>query len=125
MELFKEFRFEAAHFLPKVPEGHKCGRMHGHSYTVVLRVGGTVGAETGWVVDYADLEQAWSRHVHAALDHRTLNEIDGLANPTTEALVVWIWERLRAAIAALGARLVEIEVRETASHGCVYRGSPS
>ena len=117
MRLFKEFSFESAHRLPNVPEGHKCARLHGHSFHVRVTVDGPVGAESGWVMDFADLKSAFAP-VHDALDHRYLNEIDGLENPTSEHLARWIWRRLAGALPGL----VEIEVRETCTSGCAYRG---
>lgn len=91
----KTFDFDAAHWLPQVPEDHKCRRMHGHTYRVEVRVRGGVRSD-GFVCDYADIAAAW-QPIHDALDHRLLNEIPGLENPTTEVLVVWIAERLKAA----------------------------
>lgn len=117
MRLFKEFSFEAAHRLPNVPDGHKCARLHGHSFQVRVTVDGPVGERTGWVMDFADLKAAFGP-VYERLDHRYLNEIDGLENPTSEVLSRWIWRELRTSVPGL----VEIEVRETCTAGCIYRG---
>ena len=117
MRLFKEFSFEAAHRLPNVPDGHKCARLHGHSFHVRVTIDGPVGERTGWVIDFADLKAAF-RPVYERLDHRYLNEIDGLENPTSEILSRWIWRQLRTSLPGL----VEIEVRETCTSGCIYRG---
>jgi 6-pyruvoyltetrahydropterin/6-carboxytetrahydropterin synthase len=117
MRLYKDFSFEAAHRLPNVPAGHKCARLHGHSFQVRVSVDGPVGDETGWVMDFADLKAAF-RPVHDRLDHQYLNDIAGLENPTSEVLAQWIWGELRASLPGL----VEIEVRETCSTGCIYRG---
>ena len=117
MLLFKEFSFEAAHRLPNVPEGHKCARLHGHSFHVRVTVEGPVGEETGWVMDFAELKDAF-RPLLDRLDHRYLNEISGLENPTSEVLARWIWRELRASLAGLNA----VEVRETCTSGCIYRG---
>jgi 6-pyruvoyltetrahydropterin/6-carboxytetrahydropterin synthase len=116
-EIFKEFTFEAAHRLPNVPEGHKCARLHGHSYRVEVRVGGEVGEESGWVVDFADLSAAFNP-LRAQLDHYYLNEVPGLENPTSEVLAKWIWDRLEATLPGLK----EVLVRETCTSGCSYRG---
>jgi 6-pyruvoyltetrahydropterin/6-carboxytetrahydropterin synthase len=116
-EIFKEFTFEAAHRLPNVPEGHKCARLHGHSYRVEVRVGGEVGEESGWVVDFADLSAAF-KPLHSQLDHYYLNEVPGLENPTSEVLAKWIWDRLESSLSGL----VEVLVRETCTSGCSYRG---
>ena len=116
-EIFKEFSFEAAHRLPHVPEGHKCARLHGHSFHVRVTVRGTIGERTGWVIDFADVKRAVAP-VHDRLDHRYLNEIPGLENPTSEVLARWIWQEVAAALPGLAA----VEVRETCTSGCVYRG---
>jgi 6-pyruvoyltetrahydropterin/6-carboxytetrahydropterin synthase len=117
MELFKEFGFEAAHRLPAVPADHKCARLHGHSFRVEVHVTGEVGLDSGWVMDFADLGAAW-QPLHDQLDHRYLNEVPGLDNPTSEILAVWIWERLRPGLPGLSC----ITVRETCTSGCSYRG---
>ena len=117
MRIFKTFRFESAHRLPHVPEGHKCGRLHGHSYVVEVHVEGPVGRTSGWVVDFADLETAW-KPLDEALDHRLLNEVEGLENPTSENLARWVWTKLKPRLPIL-ARVV---VRETCTTGCEYAG---
>ena len=117
MRLYKDFSFEAAHRLPNVPDGHKCARLHGHSFQVRVTVDGPVGERSGWVIDFADLKTAF-QPVHNRLDHRYLNEIPGLENPTSEIIARWIWRELSGALAGLA----EIEVRETCTTGCIYRG---
>ena len=117
MEIFKEFTFEAAHRLPHVPVGHKCSRLHGHSYHVAIYVEGPVSGESGWVRDFADLSVAMAP-VLACLDHNYLNEIDGLDNPTSEVIAAWIWDRLRPSLSDLS----QVVLRETCTAGCVYRG---
>jgi len=117
MRLYKDFSFEAAHRLPNVPTDHKCARLHGHSFQVRVSVDGPVGERSGWVVDFAELKAAF-RPVYDQLDHRYLNEIAGLENPTSENLARWIWRQLRPSLPGLA----EIEVRETCTTGCMYRG---
>ena len=117
MRIYKEFSFEAAHRLPNVPDGHKCARLHGHSFHVRVSVDGPIGTRSGWVMDFADLKAAF-RPVHDQLDHRYLNEIGGLENPTSENIARWIWRALQPGLPGLA----EIEVRETCTSGCVYRG---
>jgi 6-pyruvoyltetrahydropterin/6-carboxytetrahydropterin synthase len=119
VEIYKEFRFEAAHLLPNVPPGHQCARLHGHSYRVVVRLEGELDPRAGWVRDFADLSSAMSPLIQC-LDHHDLNEIDGLENPTSEILARWLWERLLPALPELS----EVEVCETVNSGCVYRGEP-
>ncbi len=117
MELFKTFTFEAAHALPNVPEGHKCRRLHGHSFHVSVHVTGPVDNQTGWVMDFADIKAA-CQPIHEALDHRYLNEIPGLENPTSEHIARWIWQRLESSLPNLSL----VSVRETCTSGCHYRG---
>ncbi len=117
MEIYKDFTFEAAHRLPAVPEGHKCRRLHGHSFRVRVVVAGPQGEASGWVQDFAALKEAF-QPLHEHLDHHYLNEIPGLENPTSENLAVWIWERLEPRLPMLS----RVEVRETCTSGCIYRG---
>ncbi len=116
MEVFREFTFEAAHRLPHVPAGHKCGRLHGHSYRVEVHVRGPVQSEAGWVMDFADIKERVAP-VHEQLDHRYLNEVEGLDNPTSENVARWIWDRLCPVLP-----LTRVVVRETCTTGCVYEG---
>ena len=118
MEIYKEFTFEAAHRLPNVPAGHKCARLHGHSFTVRLTVRGPLDGRLGWVMDFADLKSAF-RPIHDQLDHNYLNDVAGLENPTSEVIARWIWERMVVAVPGLAA----VEIRETCTSGCVFRGS--
>ncbi len=117
MEIFKEFTIEAAHRLPHVPPGHRCGRLHGHSFRIEIYVKGDVDSVTGWVVDFGEIKRAFGS-IHDVLDHNYLNEIDGLANPTSENLSRWIWMRLRPMLPLLS----KIIVRETCTSGSIYQG---
>jgi 6-pyruvoyltetrahydropterin/6-carboxytetrahydropterin synthase len=117
MEIFADFRFEAAHRLPNVPPDHKCARLHGHSFRVRVTVTGEVNPKAGWIIDYGDVSAAFAPTLDA-LDHHYLNEIDGLENPTSEMLALWIWRRLGPTLPGLSA----VEVRETCNTGCIYRG---
>jgi len=117
MEIFREFTVEAAHRLPNVPAGHKCARLHGHSFRLEVHVSGSVGEETGWVLDFADIKVAF-RPLEKMLDHNYLNEIPGLENPTSENLAKWIWNRLAGGLPGLSS----VVVRETCTSGCIYRG---
>ena len=117
MELRKSFQFEAAHLLPLLPRAHKCRRLHGHSFTVEVVVGGECDSKLGWVMDYADIKAAFAP-LYQQLDHNYLNEIPGLENPTSERLAEWIWARLKPALPMLS----EVVVAETCTAKCVYRG---
>ncbi|MDX9875427.1 MAG: 6-carboxytetrahydropterin synthase QueD [Spongiibacteraceae bacterium] len=116
-EVFKEFQFEAAHRLPNVPAGHKCARLHGHSFVVRISVTGEVDPKLGWVMDFAEIRTAFAP-LYERLDHHYLNDIPGLENPTSENLARWIWDELVSRLPGLSA----VEVRETCTSGCVYRG---
>lgn len=117
VRLVHEFRFEAAHRLPKVPAGHKCMRLHGHSFKVEVAVRGPVQAETGWFLDYQKLYDAWAP-LHEQLDHNYLNEVHGLENPTSEVLAKWIWDRLRPSLPSLA----RVTIFETCDARCEYEG---
>lgn len=117
VELTKEFTFEAAHSLPRVPAGHKCGRLHGHSFRVEVTVRGAVDVRTGWLMDFGELKEQF-RPLEEQLDHRFLNEVPGLENSTSENIARWIWERLKPQVPPLWS----ITVHETCTSKCVYRG---
>ena len=117
MEIFKEFTFEAAHRLPNLPAGHKCSRLHGHSFLVRVFVKGELDPSLGWVMDFAEIK-AICKPVIERLDHYYLNDIEGLENPTSERIAVWLWGALKPALPALS----RIEVRETCTAGCSYSG---
>jgi 6-pyruvoyltetrahydropterin/6-carboxytetrahydropterin synthase len=117
MDIFKVFSIEAAHRLPNVPLAHKCARLHGHSFRVEIHVSGPVGGETGWVMDFADIKEAF-QPLFAQLDHHYLNEVEGLSNPTSEHLARWIWQRLRPSLPMLS----KVIVNETCTSGCIYQG---
>ena len=117
MEIWKEFRIEAAHLLPHVEEGHKCGRLHGHSFQVTVHVRGPVDADSGWVQDFADIKKAF-KPLYDQLDHHYLNEVAGLENPTSEQLARWIWDRLQPGLPMLSKVVTE----ETCTSGCIYTG---
>jgi len=117
MEIYKDFSFESAHLLPNVPAGHKCGRLHGHSFQVRVVVTGQVGETTGWIMDFADIK-AVVKPIIKQLDHYYLNEIEGLENPTSENIAKWFWDKLKPDLPELS----RVEVNETCNSGCIYRG---
>jgi 6-pyruvoyltetrahydropterin/6-carboxytetrahydropterin synthase len=117
MEIFKQFTIEAAHWLPNVPPGHKCGRMHGHSFRIEVYISGPLDPQLGWVMDFADLKEIF-RPIEDQIDHRCLNEIPGLENPTSENLARWLWNKLQPDLPMLS----KIVVQETCTSGCIYRG---
>lgn len=117
MEIYKAFTIEAAHHLPNVAEGHKCRRLHGHSFRIEVHLAGPVTEKEGWVQDFADIADAF-RPIYETLDHNYLNEIPGLENPTSENLARWIWVRLKPNL----AQLSKVVIQETCTAGCVYAG---
>jgi len=118
VELTKTYGFEAAHRLPMVPPDHKCARMHGHSFRIDVVVSGEVDETLGWLVDFGDISAVVEPLLKRELDHRTLNDVPGLENPTSERLALWLWRRLSPALRGLSA----ITVQETCTARCTYRG---
>tara|TARA_B110000495_G_C22636402_1_gene378154 strand:- start:17 stop:382 length:366 start_codon:yes stop_codon:yes gene_type:complete len=116
MKLYKEFTFEAAHKLPLVPSDHKCFQLHGHSFKARVYVQGPVN-EMGWVIDFGDLKAICKPWIKM-LDHSYLNEIQGLDNPTSENIAIWLWGKLEEDLPQLSA----VEIMETCSSGCIYSG---
>ncbi len=118
MDIFRIFTIEAAHRLPNVPAGHKCSRVHGHSFRIELHVSGEIDAHTGWVMDFAEMKAAF-QPTYDRLDHHYLNDIVGLENPTSENLARWIWQQAKPTLPGLS----KVVVHETCTSGCVYTGS--
>lgn len=118
VELVKDFRFEAAHYLPNVPDGHKCRRMHGHSFHGEIAVRGPIDPVIGWLVDFADLKRTVDP-ILARLDHYVLNEVEGLENPTSERIAIWMWEQLARSL----PQLHRVTIEETCTTRCNYYGA--
>lgn len=117
MDIFKVFSIEAAHQLPNVPEGHKCARLHGHSFRIEIHLSGPLDPHTGWVMDFAEVKAAF-RPIFERLDHHYLNDIEGLDNPTSERIAEWIWDHLKPALPLLS----QVVVHETCTAGSRYCG---
>lgn len=117
--IFKEFTFEAAHRLPNVPPGHKCARLHGHSFRTEIHVTGNLDPRLGWICDFGHIKQAF-QPLMDVLDHHFLNEVPGLENPTSEVLAAWIAEKLKPELPGL----VRVVVRETCTSGCIHEVRP-
>ncbi len=117
MDIFRIFTIEAAHRLPNVPAGHKCARLHGHSFRVELHVSGEVDERTGWIMDFAEVKAIF-QPVYDRLDHHYLNDIAGLENPTSENLARWIWNEIKSQLPLLS----KVIVHETCTSGCSYSG---
>jgi len=117
VRLTHEFRFEAAHRLPKVPPGHKCQRLHGHSFKIEVTVHGPVNPETGWFIDFGVLQDEWKK-IYDIVDHNYLNDVPGLENPTSEILAHWLWTQMKPSVPSLS----KITVFETCDARCEYEG---
>jgi len=117
MNIFKIFTLEAAHRLPNVPEGHKCSRLHGHSFRVELHLDGPVDPLSGWVMDFSEVKSIF-KPLYEQLDHHYLNDIEGLENPTSENLAIWIWNQTKPLMPLLS----EVVVHETCTAGSRYKG---
>lgn len=117
MKITQVFTFEAAHRLPRVPRNHKCFNLHGHSYRVDLQLEGPVDPESGFVVDFFDIEAAFGPLL-LQLDHQYLSEVQGLENPTAENIAVWIWNHTKPAL----HQLSKVVVYETPLCWAEYEG---
>jgi 6-pyruvoyltetrahydropterin/6-carboxytetrahydropterin synthase len=118
VELTREYGFEAAHRLPRVPADHKCARMHGHSFRIEVTIAGEVDEAMGWLQDFGDITAIVEPMIKRELDHRTLNDVAGLENPTSEVLCGWLWGRLKPQLPTLSA----ITVHETCTARCTFHG---
>lgn len=117
MEISRTFDLQAAHFLPATPAAHKCHAMHGHTWSVRIGVTGPIDPVLGWIVDYAEIDAAWTERVHARLDHTVLN--DTIPNPTTELLAGWIYAAMQSKLARLGVRVSRVEIQEGNRNRCI------
>lgn len=112
----KSFTLDAAHWLPEVPEGHKCGRLHGHTYTIILGLEGEIDGKMGWVQDFGEVSRVFAPLMDM-FDHHCLNEIEGLENPTAEVMAAWIFHRLEKDLPLLA----DVTVCETPTAAAVFR----
>lgn len=117
MRIHKEFRFDSAHYLPNLPKGHRCGNLHGHTFTVELHFEGDVPDDIGWLRDFGEIDKQF-KPILETLDHCCLNEIEGLSNPTSENIAIWIWNKTKP----LFSDLFQVTVKETPSSSASYRG---
>jgi len=117
MLIFKQFSFDSAHYLPHVPDGHKCREMHGHTYRVLFWLEGPLQSHLGWVADFGEVKQIIAPVIDR-IDHKVLNQIEGLENPTCELIAVWLWQQVKPRL----PQLAKIELHETPTSGAVYEG---
>ena len=114
-ELKQQFQIESARFLPNLPSEHPCSRIHGHSFKIILRLVGGLDPKIGWVRDYHEISLTMAPLLKE-LDHRTLNEVSGLENPTSELLAKWIFDKAKPQL----AELVSVSIQETSLTECTY-----
>jgi 6-pyruvoyltetrahydropterin/6-carboxytetrahydropterin synthase len=119
MQIFKQFTFDSAHFLPNVPEGHKCREIHGHTYKLIIYLEGKPGSQTGWILDFGSIRNAVDPLIKM-VDHKLLNGVAGLENPTCELIAAWFWKHLKPTL----PNLSKIELFETPTSGVIYQGEP-
>jgi 6-pyruvoyltetrahydropterin/6-carboxytetrahydropterin synthase len=117
MKIFKQFTFDSAHFLPHVPDGHKCKEIHGHTYRLTIFVEGDLEKTLEWVMDFAEMKGVIDPVVKS-IDHKLLNNISGLENPTCEIIAVWLWNKIKPSLPLM----TKIELHETPTSGAVYEG---
>ena len=118
MTIFKQFTFDSAHFLPNVPETHKCRGIHGHTYKLTVFLEGPLDPQLAWVADFGDIKRE-VKAVVDLVDHKLLNDIPGLENPTCEVVAIWIWNKIKSSIPLLK----RIELHETPTSGVIYEGN--
>ncbi|MFN4854670.1 MAG: 6-carboxytetrahydropterin synthase QueD [Bacteroidota bacterium] len=118
VKIYKEFVFDSAHFLPNVAEGHPCRHMHGHTYRMKIWLSGEPDPQTGWLMDFGDLKKQ-VQPLLTLMDHRVLNEISGLENPTAENISIWVWQKLKPLLPSLA----QVEIHETPTSGVIYEGN--
>ena len=117
MHIFKTFTFDSAHSLPNVPDGHKCKEIHGHTYRLTIYLEGELEKDLNWVIDFADLKNAINP-ILEIVDHKLLNKIEGLENPTCEMIAKWLWNKIKAQVPLLS----KVELHETPTSGAIYKG---
>ncbi len=117
MQIFKQFTFDSAHFLPNVPEGHKCKEIHGHTYHLTVYLDGDLDEKLGWVIDFTDVKNVINPIIKS-IDHKFLNTIPGLENPTSEVMAIWLWNKIKPEL----PQLSKIELNETPTSGVIYEG---
>ena len=118
-ELTRKYEFQAARKLTSLPDSHPCSKMHGHTFSVTVKLSGDLDQSKGWVIDFSDIDNIYHKNVQSLLDHQYLNDIDTLSNPTTEHIVAWIWVKLLPDLDGL----IEVTVSESDDSSCTYKGS--
>ena len=117
--LKRKYEFHAASKLTAFKENHPCGDLHGHTFSVTIKVSGDKLTKEGWIMDFYDIDTHFNEKIHSALDHKYLNDIEELSNPTTEHIAKWIWNRIQPNLSGLTG----VTVSEGPSYSCTYRGA--
>ena len=117
MIVYKKFNIESARSIPNLPKTHPCHHIHGHSFKIIISVKGPVNKQNGFVTDFQDIDDAFNSF-KKELDHSYLNNIEGLQNPTSENICIWIWDKIQSSL----PNIYKIEIKETDSTGCIYEG---
>ena len=118
MEVYRTFRFHAARFLPNLDDTHICKQMHGHTFNLTVYVNDTIDDKTGFVIDFFDIDKIFNKEIMPLIDHKNLNAVIGLENPTSENLCVWIWTKLIKHIPTIS----KLNLSEDHGTGIIYNG---
>ena len=118
MIVYRTFRVHASRFLPNLPDNHICKSMHGHTFNITVSVSGNIKTEEGFIMDFFEIDKIFNKHIHSKIDHKILNDVSDLNNPTSEYLAIWIWNNLLEHIPSL----YRIKVSEDHGTGIIYEG---
>ena len=118
MIVYRTFRFHAARHLPKLSDDHICKQTHGHTFNLTIYVDGKIENRSGFVIDFFDIDKIVKKSVIKKIDHKLLNDIDGLTNPTSEYLCKWIWKKLENEFTGL----IKVKLSEDHGTGIIYKG---
>ena len=118
MKIFRTYIFHSARYIPTLDENHPCSKMHGHTFKMAVEINGPIDKKIGFVMDFYDIDKIVNNHIIKFIDHKILNEIDGLSNPSSEYLAIWIWEKLKPHLPLLST----ITISEEHGTGMIYKG---
>ena len=118
MKIYRTYTIHSARYIPTLPDSHPCSKMHGHTFKIIIELDGAIDKTTGFVMDFYDIDVIVKANVIDSLDHKVLNEIDGLHNPSSEYLSIWIWDKLFPQLPILS----QITISEEHGTGIKYSG---
>ena len=119
LELTRKYQFHAARKLTSLPDSHPCSKIHGHTFSVIIKLNGEIDESKGWVIDFSDIDEIYHNEVQSILDHQYLNDLEYLSNPTTEHLTIWIWKKLAPHLKGLS----QVTVSDSNDSSCTYKGN--